>query len=443
MTDKELLDKFFCAALAAVDPFRALAPHLAQVEELYRTGGFERLAVAGFGKAAVPMALAAEQLLGGMIDSGLVIVPHEARVATAPVRIEVATGGHPHPDSDGLAASNRIVDLARRADEKTLLVLLVSGGGSALFTAPADGITLEEKLATSRLLMEAGADIRELNTVRKHLSKVKGGRLAQLASPARIVTLAISDVPGDRPDVIASGPAYPDPTTFPEALAIVERLGLRERIPATVRQRLLQGAAGAVEETPKPGHPLFSRVTTALIARNRDAVEAAAGAARARGIGTRILDRQVCGEAREAGERLARLALDEQAKLAPGERLCLVSGGETTVRVVGKGKGGRNQELALAFAAAIEAREGIALLSAGTDGIDGPTDAAGGVVDGDTTLVARAAGLDPERALADNDAYPLLGACGALLKTGPTGTNVMDIQIALVTGGEPSSDQST
>lgn len=432
MTDREMIDSFFCAALAAVDPFMALAPHLATVKEIYRTGGFNRLVIAGFGKAGLPMALAAEEALGAAIDAGLVIVPHDTKFAKRPSRIEVATAGHPHPDSAGVAASGRILHFARVADKKTLLLLLVSGGGSALFTAPADGISLEEKQLTSRLLMEAGADIHQLNTVRKHLSSIKGGRLAALAHPARLITFAISDVPGDRPEVIASGPAYPDPTSFADALAVLELLGIATQVPISVRERLLKGASGAIGETPKPGDPVFSSVTTVIAARNRDAVEAAARAARHKGLKVHILEEAVCGEARQAGQRLAGIAISEREKLAPGERICLVSGGETTVRVVGKGKGGRNQELALAFAMAIEGISGITLLSAGTDGIDGPTDAAGGIVDGNTTALAKAAGFDPSRSLADNDAYTLLDGCGGLLKTGPTGTNVMDLQIAIL-----------
>ena len=434
MTDHELLDTFFCAALAAVDPLLALPPHLRKVRELYRSGGFDRLVVAGFGKAALPMALAAEEMLDTTIECGLVIVPHGAKLATLPRRIEVATAGHPHPDRDGVVASLRIMELARTANAQTLLLLLVSGGGSALFTAPAEGLTLGQKQKTSRLLMEAGADILELNTVRKHLSSIKGGRLAALAYPARLIAMAISDVPGDSPDLIASGPAYPDPTSFEDALHVLERLGISSKVPAPVLEHLQLGAGGAIAETPKPGDPIFSSVTTVIVARNRDAAAAAARAARSKGLKVRMLEEPVCGDARQAGERLARVALKERESLAPGERICLISGGETTVRVVGKGKGGRNQELAVAFAMAIDGKPGITLLSAGTDGIDGPTDAAGGVVDGDTAAVARGAGLDPGRFLADNDAYSLLERCGALVKTGPTGTNVMDLQIAVVSG---------
>lgn len=434
MTDRELLDKLFCSALAAVDPFLALPPHLLQIREIYRACGYQRLVVAGFGKAALPMALAAEEALEDSISAGLVIVPHHTRGTELPSRIRIATAGHPHPDQDGVSATKEIMALAGNADEKTLLLLLISGGGSALLTAPTDDISLEQKLVTSRLLMEAGADIGELNTVRKHLSKVKGGRLAALAHPSRLVTIAISDVPGDRPDLIASGPAYPDPTTFGDAVDIIERLGVAAKIPTPVRNRLLRGATGALAETPKPGDPLFSAVTTIIAANNRLAREAAAKAARQQGLRVHLLEDQVCGEAREAGKRLAEIALKQKRNLARGERLCLISGGETTVKVVGRGKGGRNQELAVAFALAVAGEAGITLLSAGTDGIDGPTDAAGGIVDGTTAARAKAAGLDPIRHLEENDAYPLLQASAGLLKTGATGTNVMDLQIAIVTG---------
>jgi glycerate 2-kinase len=434
MTDRELLDKLFCSALAAVDPFLALPPHLLQIREIYRACGYQRLVVAGFGKAALPMALAAEEALEGSISAGLVIVPHHSKRHELPSRIKVATAGHPHPDEDGVSATREIMALARDADERTLLLLLISGGGSALLTAPTDDISLEQKQVTSRLLMEAGADIGELNTVRKHLSNVKGGRLAALAHPSRVVTIAISDVPGDRPDLIASGPAYPDPTTFGDAVDIIERLGVAAKIPTPVRNRLLRGATGALAETPKPGDPLFASVTTIIAANNRLAREAAAKAARHQGLRVHLLEDQVCGEAREAGKRLAEAALKQKRNLAGGERLCLISGGETTVKVVGKGRGGRNQELALAFALTVAGEGGITLLSAGSDGIDGPTDAAGGIVDGTTAARAKAAGLDPVRHLEENDAYPLLQASAGLLKTGPTGTNVMDLQIAIVTG---------
>lgn len=438
--DNQTLQALFRAALEAVEPGAALAPHLERVGERYRREGFQRLVVAGFGKAAIPMAWAAEERLGDLVSAGLVIAPH-GRDANPPqyplingglTSIEVAFAGHPHPDSAGEAAGRRLMELARACDERTLLLLLVSGGGSALLAVPAPGITLEEKRITAQLLMEAGADISELNTVRKHLSAVKGGQLARLASPAPVVSLMISDVPGDRPDVIASGPAVPDPTTFSDALAVLERFGLTNKVPPAVRGRLEEGRAGMVTETPKPGAPLFAGVESVIAARNGDALSAVAAVARLSGLEARVRGKIVAGEARKAGQQLAREALCVRSNLQAGQRVCLVSGGETTVMVAGNGRGGRNQELALAFALEIDATPGISLLSAGTDGIDGPTDAAGAVVDGVTASLARRAGLDPRAHLAANDAYQLLDRCGALLKCGPTGTNVMDIQITLI-----------
>ena len=435
MADRQLVQSLFMAGLAAVEPARALGPHLEQVRRDYLSGGFQRLVVAGFGKAGLPMAGAAEERLGDLISTGLVIIPHTGDLSFSKRElniIEVATAGHPHPDAAGVAASRRLAGLAGGCDADTLLLLLISGGGSALFVAPADGITLEEKQVTARLLMEAGADIHELNTVRKHLSRVKGGLLVRAAQPARIVSLLVSDVPGDRTDVIASGPAVADPTTFGDALAVLERRGLLSLVPPGVRHRLEQGKAGLLPDTPKPGDPLFERVATMVTACNREALEAAAAEARVSGLEVHITDGIVTGEARDAGRILAGEALRVLSQVKPGRGACLLSGGETTVTVRGKGRGGRNQELALAFAEAIAGQPGITLLAAGTDGIDGPTDAAGAIVDGTTAELARRAGFDPLASLGANDAYPLLERCGALLKSGPTGTNVMDVQIIIV-----------
>ena len=433
-SDAHTLESLFRASLAAVEPGAALGGLLERTGECYRREGFERLVVAGFGKSAIPMARAAGECLGDLISGGLVIAPHGSQPAIPLKRIEVAFAGHPHPDSAGEAAGRRIMELARSCDERTLLLLLVSGGGSALLSVPAEGITLEEKRITAQLLMEAGADIHELNTVRKHLSAVKGGQLASLAFPARVISLLISDVPGDRLDVIASGPAVADPTTFNDARAVLERHSLTLRVPQAVRLRLEQGRAGTVAETPKPGDPLFARTGSVIAARNGDALSAAAAAARLLGLAVSIREEVVAGEAREAGKQLAQEALRVRSNLHAGQRACLLSGGETTVTVLGSGRGGRNQELALSFALEIAGSPGISLLSAGTDGIDGPTDAAGAMVDGETVSLARRSGLDPLGNPAANNAYPLLDRCGALLRTGPSGTNVMDMQIILITG---------
>lgn len=440
MNPTETLRALFDAALSAVDPSRALIPHLKRVEEMVHSDKAERLFVAGFGKGALPMALAAEAALGSRISSGIVIVPKGSDLSLIPGRMEVLKAGHPDPDAEGVAATQKVMHLSEAADAQSLLLLLVSGGGSALLTAPASGITLAEKLQTARLLMRAGADIRELNTVRKHLSLIKGGNLARIAHPARVVALVLSDVVGDPLEVIASGPAFSDPSTFEQARSVLLRRGIAALVPEAVRRRLESGAKGEIPETPKPGDPVFDRVETRVVARNRDALEGAARAALGMGLTVRVREEPVTGEAREAGAMLAEEALQVRRTLAPGEIICLLSGGETTVTVTGGGKGGRNQEVALAFALKVEGESGIALLCAGTDGIDGPTDAAGAIVDGFTSGRARRNGLEPEAFLADNNAYVLLEAADALLKTGPTGTNVMDLQAVLVTG---ATDQST
>jgi glycerate 2-kinase len=312
-------------------------------------------------------------------------------------------------------------------------VVLISGGGSALLVAPAEGLTLADKQETTSLLLRAGADIQELNTVRKHLSRVKGGQLAGFLSPAPSLSLILSDVLGDRLDVIASGPTTPDSSTYAEAVAIIETYRLTETIPPSVLSHLLQGAAGAVPETPKEVNNVFASLETVIIANLDSALEAARRKAEQMRLQTILLPEPVIGVAREAGRILARRALALKAAQRNGPPVCLISGGETTVLVRGNGRGGRNMELALAFAQEIEGINGITLLSAGTDGNDGPTDAAGAVVDGSTTIRGRQAGTDPDQALHDNDSWNFFQRAGGLFITGPTGTNVMDLQLIFIT----------
>jgi hydroxypyruvate reductase/glycerate 2-kinase len=313
-----------------------------------------------------------------------------------------------------------------------LIVTLISGGGSALLVAPQDGISLADKQRTTSLLLNAGADIGELNTVRKHLSRVKGGRLAEAAFPATVVSLILSDVIGDRLDVIASGPTAADPTTFGEALGILERYRLSEEVPPPAMELLRRGNRGDSPETPKAGSPFLDRVENIIVGSNRQALEAAARAALELGFTVEILSAELSGEAREVGRQLAHQALTAARSKNGNAGLCLLSGGETTVTVRGQGKGGRNMELALAFAIEIEGQPGITLLSAGTDGTDGPTDAAGAIVDGKTVARAREKGLDPREYLDNNDSYTFFKTCGGLFITGATGTNVMDLQIVLI-----------
>ena len=427
-----IIREIFGTALDAVNPAAATASHGRSILCLYREKGFSRLLVIGFGKAAIPMASAMKETAGDIIDDGVIITNYGHGANHGLTGIRVYEAGHPLPDGNGLKGTGEIIRLAEAADERTLVIVLVSGGGSALFVSPCEGISLAEKQETTELLLRAGADIREMNTVRKHISRVKGGRLAELLHPATTVSLILSDVVGDPLDVIASGPTSPDPTTFGNALGVIEKYGLMERTPPAVVKFLANGAKGEYPETPKKGNHVFRNVENTIIGSNRHALEAAKRKAESFGFKAEILSSEISGEAREVGRWLARRAM--VAKLHKEERapLCIISGGETTVTVTGKGMGGRNLELALAFAMEIEGASGITLLSAGTDGIDGPTDAAGAFVDGMSAALARQMGLDPQDFLAENDSYNFFWKVGGLHVTGPTGTNVMDIQIVVI-----------
>jgi glycerate 2-kinase len=347
-------------------------------------------------------------------------------------KIRVREAGHPLPDENGVGATNEIVGLLKKADADTLVICLISGGGSSLLVSPCEGVSLEDKQAVTGLLLKAGATINELNAVRKHLSLVKGGRLAQLAYPARTISLIVSDVMGDNLDVIASGPTSPDGTTFPEAAAILKRYGLLQRTPGSVLEVLDKGVEGLLPETPKQGDRIFERVCNVIIGNNGRALHAAREQAASLGFQTEIVSAAVAGEARDIGRDLARKAIGIKSARGSSRPLCLISGGETTVTVTGSGRGGRNMELALSFAAEIEGIGGIKLLSAGTDGTDGPTDAAGAIVDGDTVKRGRELGADVREHLANNNSYTFFKKAGALFVTGPTGTNVMDIQILAI-----------
>ncbi|HEV8672543.1 MAG TPA: glycerate kinase [Methylomirabilota bacterium] len=390
-----------------------------------------RILVVGAGKASGEMAEALEGVLGERVRDGLVVV--KDRRAVAPARVRVVEAGHPLPDERGRAAAAEILALVEAAGPDDLVFCVISGGGSALAPLPVPGVSLAEKQAVTRLLLEAGATINELNAVRKHLSRLKGGQLPRAAAPAPVVGLLLSDVIGDPLDVIASGPTAPDPTTFADALAVLDRFGLRHRIPDAARSYLEAGARGEVPETPKPEDPIFTRVTNAVVGNNRLVVEAAAATARGLGYAPLVLTRSLQGEAREAARVF--VALLEHAAEAgqpvsrPG---CLIAAGETTVTVRGTGKGGRCQEFCLALAPGLTALPGAVVLAAGTDGSDGPTDAAGAIVDRTTVDRARAAGLDPRTALADNNSHAVFATLGDLVVTGPTGTNLMDLYLGLL-----------
>lgn len=443
LADSQNLLDIFNAALAAVDPYNAVLKaariendqlHIAGAK--YDLAGFDRIIVVGAGKATARMALAIESLLGRKISAGLIIVKDGH---TAPLSIiKQVESSHPVPGEAGVSGTTRILEMARAADEKTLFICLISGGASALLVAPVDGVTLQDKQETTRLLLNAGASIAELNAVRKHLSMVKGGRLAQAAWQAQVVTLIVSDVIGDPLAVIASGPTAHDDSTFADAWAVIIKYGLQHKFPPRVADYLQRGIAGQVAETVKEHDPRLDKTRNVIIASIHQAMAAAQEKSAQLGLGTKMISETLQGEAREAARFLAQAARAEPAVMKPDERRCLLCGGETTVTVRGTGKGGRNQEFALAFALEIEGLQGVSLLSAGTDGTDGPTDAAGAMVDGRTAARARSLRIDPVSHLDNNDSYAFFqqfdAATGAHshFKTGATGTNVMDIQIVLL-----------
>ncbi len=410
--------QIFGAALAAVEPEAATLKCLKKLK--LNLGGFDRVFLVSVGKAALGMAAAVEKYAGRRLSGGIALTKtgHTDRTLKVCAVLEAA---HPVPDVAGLAASQQIEALLRELNARDLLITAVSGGASALLSAPIAGVSLKDKQRTTDLLLRAGANIFELNTVRKHISRLKGGQMAALAYPATVVSLLLSDVVGDLVDVIGSGPTAPDPSTFADARAVLAKFGLVERVPPPVREYLEL----AEHETPKPSDPIFQNVRNIVVAGNRLALEAAAQQAKVLGYKPLVLSSCIQGEAREVARVHASILRDA----APG--LCILSGGETTVTVKGKGKGGRNQELALALAIDISGLKNVAALCAGTDGTDGPTDAAGAFASGLTMAKAVNLGMDARRYLRENNAYEFFEKLDSLLKTGPTGTNVMDINVML------------
>ncbi|MBI4492225.1 MAG: DUF4147 domain-containing protein [Chloroflexi bacterium] len=467
---RELALAVLAAALQAVEPGAAIRRHLAlhdhclQVgERAYDLRRFERVLVVGAGKAGGAMAAAVEALLGDRVADGVVVVK---RGYTAPTRrVALVEAGHPVPDAAGLEGTRRLVELLRGATERDLVLCLLSGGGSALLPLPQDDLALDDLQQLTQALLRSGASIDEINTVRKHLDAAKGGGLARLAQPAQVVSLVLSDVVGNPLDTIASGPTVPDPTTYADAAAVLERYGLwpadpvqvpppaqarpagrqlpptqarpsgrqpPPAIPERVARRLRLGVEGRLPETPKPGDPLFERVQNLVVASNEQAALAAVAEAERRGLRALLLSTYVEGEAREVGKVFAALARELATANRPLPRpACLVAGGETTVTVRGRGRGGRCQELALAAALELGGDDELVVLAAGTDGTDGPTDAAGAVVDAETVDRGAGAGASARAALDDNDAYAFLESSGDLIRSGPTNTNLMDLYLVI------------
>jgi hydroxypyruvate reductase len=418
-----LLRRLFDAALAAADPAKAVPPCLPDPPK-------GRTLVVGAGKAAGAMARAVEDHWKGEL-TGLVVTRYGHAVTCD--RIEVVEAAHPVPDQAGLDAARRILEKVQGLGPDDLVLCLISGGGSALLSLPAPGITLEQKQAVNKALLRSGAAIDEMNCLRKHLSAIKGGRLAAAAAPAKLVSLLISDVPGDDPAVIASGPTVADPTSFADALAILDKYGIDA--PAAVRAHLEKAA----EETPKPGDPRLAHCETRMIARPQDSLEAAAAVARAAGVTPVILGDSLEGEAREVAQVMAGIARQVARFGQPAAAPCvLLSGGETTVTLRGRGRGGRNAEFLLALTVALEGAPGIHAIACDTDGIDGSEDNAGALCGPDSLKRAAAAGLDAKVMLADNDGYGFFSGLGDLVMTGPTLTNVNDFRAVLVTAGAVS-----
>lgn len=436
----------FQAGIAAADPYQAVKKCLFADDQsiefllnlddlsLKRAGSWSKIHLIAFGKAACAMAKAAREIIPARLpgNSGIAVTNYEN--VTAIANVEVIGASHPLPDAAGLAAALKCAGLASQARQGELVLVLVSGGGSALIPCPVDSITLQEKSAATDLLLASGATINQINCVRKHLSRLKGGGLARLTVPADLHALILSDVLGDDLSAIASGPTVPDPSTFDEAIAVFTSKDIWDKVPANVQQYLEQGKLGKVPETPKPGDNAFINSTHTLIGSNAISVNATVKACKLLGYEARLYNTRLCGEARNEAEKWV-LCSKHLVDNGIDKPVALLAGGETTVTLKGNGRGGRNQEMALAFAIAAQ-RHGLkgcwTFLSGGTDGLDGPTDAAGGIVDQNSIKRMIHAGLDPAAMLDNNDSNTALKMSQDLLDTGATGTNVADLQVLLI-----------
>jgi len=431
-------ESIFRAAVLAADAVqsveRQLVRHNTRLElagQTYELSGFANVYVIGAGKASAAMALAVEGELGDFLTGGLINVKYDHARPLKTIRCNEC--GHPVPDEAGLRGSEQIVELLTQTGDSDLVICLLSGGGSALLPYPAEGLTLADKQKLTQELLRCGAVIQEINALRKHVSRVKGGRLARLAYPSPLITLIISDVIGDDLDSIASGPTVPDRSTFSDCLEIVDRYAIRNALPVAVLRHLEKGARGEIDETPKENDPIFLRTQNVIVARNRVVLEEAAKKAEESGYNSLILSSSVKGETKEVAKVHAAIAREIAETDNPVPRpACVISGGETTVTIQGQGLGGRNQEFVLSAVMEIDGLEDVVVLSGGTDGTDGPTEAAGAVGDGMSAGRARELGLAARRHLDDNDSYHFFESLGDLLITGPTYTNVMDLRLILV-----------
>lgn len=433
---RALLARLLEAGLRAVDPAAAVRRHVRRAgvwlhvgRQRYDLRDYARLVAVGAGKASARMGAALESVLGDRLSGGLVVVKDGYAAPTN--TIEVVEAAHPVPDQAGRRAAARLLALANGLTPNDLLFVLLSGGASSLLPAPAPGLSLRDEQQTTRLLLRSGATIQEINAVRKHLSAVKGGRLAA-STPARVVSLILSDVIGDDLGAIGSGPTAPDPTTYEAAWRILHRYRLWQSVPPRVQSHLTKGRQGLCADTPKPGSSVFRRVQNELIGNNRRAVEAVTRAVKQAGLRPFVLSSPLTGDAMEAARVFGANAREIASSGKPVARpACIIAGGELTVTVRGHGTGGRAQQMALAAALEIAGLPDVWIAAFGTDGTDGPTDAAGAVVDGQTVARAARAGLDPRRALRRNDAYPFFKKLDGHITSGPTGTNVNDLYVLI------------
>ncbi len=429
--------EIFNAAVSAVEPSAAVkrvlkvkGNTLTVSEQRYDLRKIAHIYIVGAGKASAAMANAVEDLMIDRIVDGAVTVKYGYVADLRKIRLTQA--GHPVPDENGVLGSGRILEVLKKATEKDLVISLISGGGSALTPLPVESVSLLDKQTVTRALLACGATILEINTMRKHLSQIKGGGLARLAHPTPIINLMLSDVIGDPVEVIASGPCVPDSSTFRDCQAIIKKYDLQEKLSPAVVDYIRRGVEGQVPETPKPGDPLFEKVQNTVIGSNIVAVKAAEKKAKQLGYHTRILSTFIEGETCEVAKVHSAVAREIHKTGNPVKPpACVISGGETTVTIRGSGLGGRNQEFALAAVLEISGLDHTVVLSGGTDGSDGPTDAAGAIADSTTWERAKKLGLAPKAYLDNNDSYRFFEQLGDLLITGPTNTNVMDVRIIL------------
>ena len=438
------VSRVLSAALLSVEPGAAVRRWMVRKGKTLHVGGneyhlhrYQRVLIVGVGKAAVPMGTAAAKILGSSFSKGLLLTKEGyARNLTGPNELSgfiIMEAGHPIPDKRGMIGARYISELLRGTGEDDLVICLVSGGGSALMTSPANGITLEDLQATTSTLLACGATINEINILRKHLETLKGGALARLAAPATLVTLILSDVVNDPLDVIASGPCVPDPSTYADATKVLEKYGISDQVPKSVMDRLNSGLSGEIPDTPKPGEHIFNRTRNVIVGSNRLAAEAALNQAKKENFNSMLLTTSMQGEASQVGRLFSSIAREIITSGNPLPRpACFIAGGETTVTIRGDGLGGRNQELALGTVDGLAGLAGTALVTLATDGGDGPTDAAGAVVTGESFDRAQRLGLSPDAYLARNDAYHFFESLGDLLKPGPTQTNVNDLALVFI-----------